>query len=233
MNASSAYIAIGESPFHSSRYAGHVGEDEDEDEDPEGDMLEETDIPPDQMNGNFNAMNAATFFRDLDDDDDGEPDDVGDDDIEEVAVSPGEPLVEGEDMDEDDVVALANLHQHHEPPHVARHRERSPGDSEADEDSPNTVGMIPAASFGEDEGCVFNFGSNYFEYDIPHGYLALDVANVSLGNLLPFNQMRGFIDISHCLTNSLPLPPYFYDATDYYKGVTTREVRRHAPSLRQ
>ena len=229
VNASSAYIAISESPFHSSRYAGQIGEDEDEDDDPDGEPTDDGELNDDgdgHLNNNFNSINAATFFGDLEEEEEDVDGETGDDDdVDEIAVAPEDVDQEGDDLDEDDVLALATLHQHHEHRHHQNmhHHARGAVDSDGDEEDDGVVGMIPAASFGEDEGCVFNFGSNYFEYDIPHGYLALDVANVSLGNLLPFNQHRGFIDISHCLTNSLPLPPYFYDSTDYYKGTTSRE----------
>ena len=84
-------------------------------------------------------------------------------------------------------------------------------------------GYIPAISLGSDEGVTINFGSTYFEHEPPASFYAVDVANFGMGSLLPFNQLRAFVDVSNALVHSKPLPPFFHDEIDHFMNDDSRE----------
>eukprot|EP00759_Apiculatamorpha_spiralis_P055600 PhF_6_TR7852/c0_g1_i1/m.11455 len=88
------------------------------------------------------------------------------------------------------------------------------------------TGYIPALSLGSDEGVSINFGSTYFEHEPPASFYAVDVANFGMGSLLPFNQLRAFVDISNSLLHERPLPPFFHDEIDPF----INDKRREGPS---
>eukprot|EP01065_Artemidia_motanka_P041975 TRINITY_DN5535_c0_g3_i1.p1 TRINITY_DN5535_c0_g3~~TRINITY_DN5535_c0_g3_i1.p1 ORF type:complete len:2316 (+),score=648.89 TRINITY_DN5535_c0_g3_i1:54-7001(+) len=77
----------------------------------------------------------------------------------------------------------------------------------------------PALTLSANEGAILNFGASYFEHELPHGgYIPPEVSNLALGNVLPFDQIRAFIDLAHCFLHARPLPPFFHDPTDHFKA---------------
>eukprot|EP00760_Papus_ankaliazontas_P010189 PhM_4_TR14220/c0_g1_i1/m.66571/K10594/HERC1; E3 ubiquitin-protein ligase HERC1 len=98
-----------------------------------------------------------------------------------------------------------------------RYRNRAPPKSGT------PLGLIPAITLGSDEGIIVNFGSAYFEHEPPPGYYAIDVTNFGMGSLLPFNQLRAFVDVTNSLIHGKVLPPFFHDDVNPFLGNPARE----------
>ncbi|KAG5489799.1 hypothetical protein GH5_00682 [Leishmania sp. Ghana 2012 LV757] len=103
------------------------------------------------------------------------------------------------------------------------HRHRSAGCSSA------RVAYYPYVSLGPADSVSLNLGAAYFEHEVPSGCFPLDPANLSLGTMFPYNQMRALQDIAaHLLTGgSYPLPPFYYEEADPFAGSTERVGPAH------
>ncbi|KAG5490798.1 hypothetical protein JKF63_00920 [Porcisia hertigi] len=86
------------------------------------------------------------------------------------------------------------------------------------------VAYYPYVSMEQADSVSLNFGAAYFEHEVPSGCLPLDPANLSLGTMFPYNQMRSLQDIAaHLLTGGrYPLPPFYYEEADPFSGSTER-----------
>ncbi|KAG5464479.1 hypothetical protein LSCM1_00669 [Leishmania martiniquensis] len=103
------------------------------------------------------------------------------------------------------------------------HSHRSAGRSSA------PVAYYPYVSLGQADSVSLNFGAAYFEHEVPPGCFPLDPANLSLGTMFPYNQMRALQDIAaHLLTGGrYPLPPFYYEEADPFAGSTERVGPAH------
>eukprot|EP01062_Namystynia_karyoxenos_P063113 TRINITY_DN55934_c0_g1_i1.p1 TRINITY_DN55934_c0_g1~~TRINITY_DN55934_c0_g1_i1.p1 ORF type:complete len:1846 (+),score=599.58 TRINITY_DN55934_c0_g1_i1:433-5538(+) len=92
--------------------------------------------------------------------------------------------------------------------------------------------LVPALALRSNEGAILNFGSTYFEYEPPEGgFLPLEVSDLALGHVLPFNQVRAFVDLSHCFLHARPLPPFFHDPTDHFSAEAAAGDRIGPPNV--
>ncbi|KAI5691687.1 Concanavalin Alike lectin [Leishmania braziliensis] len=91
------------------------------------------------------------------------------------------------------------------------------------------VAYYPYVSMRQADSVSLNFGAAYFEHEVPSGCLPLDPANLSLGTMFPYNQMRSLQDIAaHLLTGGrYPLPPFYYEEADPFAGCTERVGPAH------
>ncbi|CAC9553150.1 putative ubiquitin-protein ligase [Leishmania infantum JPCM5] len=97
------------------------------------------------------------------------------------------------------------------------------------ERSSASVAYYPYVSMGQADSVSLNFGAAYFEHEVPSGCLPLDPANLSLGTMFPYNQMRSLQDLAaHLLTGGrYPLPPFYYEEADPFAGSTERVGPAH------
>lgn len=92
-----------------------------------------------------------------------------------------------------------------------------------------SVGFFPHFVLAADEGIVLNFGATHFEFEIPPNCLPLDPANLALGTLIPFNQVRAFDDVcTTILSGSMSIPPFFVDECDPFDEIAFRQGPPHA-----
>jgi E3 ubiquitin-protein ligase HERC2 len=91
------------------------------------------------------------------------------------------------------------------------------------------MAYYPYVSVGRASSVSLNFGAAYFEYEVPGGCLPLDPANLSLGSVFPYNQMRALQDIAAYLFTGgrYPLPPFYYEEADPFAGSTERVGPAH------
>lgn len=86
------------------------------------------------------------------------------------------------------------------------------------------LAFYPYVGLEHSDSVSINFGTAYFEYEPPQGCLPLDPANLTLGTLFPYNQMRAIQDMAaHLFTGGLyPMPPFFYEEADPFAESTER-----------
>lgn len=115
--------------------------------------------------------------------------------------------------------------------------------NQVDTNDDEVVSVYPYFVLGADEGVVLNFGATHFEFDIPGTALPLDPTHLSLGTLVPFNQVRSFEDVVSSIVVAGPslhsgcevqpqlfsslLPPYFIDDADPFDCPTHRQGPPH------
>lgn len=87
----------------------------------------------------------------------------------------------------------------------------------------------PYISIEQADSVSLNFGAAYFEYEMPAGCLPLDPANLSLGTVFPYNQMRSLQDMAaHFFSGGrYPLPPFYFEEADPFAGSTERVGPAH------
>lgn len=92
-----------------------------------------------------------------------------------------------------------------------------------------SIAYYPYVSLEQASSVSLNFGAAYFEHDVPAGCLPLDPANLSLGTVFPYNQMRTLQDIAAYLFTGgrYPLPPFYYEEADPFAGSTERVGPAH------
>ncbi|GET93735.1 ubiquitin-protein ligase, putative [Leishmania tarentolae] len=115
----------------------------------------------------------------------------------------------------------------HESSHISFSNHHSSHRSAAQNSAP--VAYYPYVSVGQADSVSLNFGAAYFEHEVPCGCLPLDPANLSLGTMFPYNQMRALQDLAaHLLTGGrYPLPPFYYEEADPFAGSTERVGPAH------
>jgi E3 ubiquitin-protein ligase HERC2 len=117
--------------------------------------------------------------------------------------------------------------------------------TENGEELDDNMSAYPYFVLGADEGILLNFGATHFEYDVPGTALPLDPTHLSLGTLIPFNQVRSLEDVvsnivvapSHASRQATPttssssfsalLPPYFVDDADPFDCPAHRQGPPH------
>ncbi|CUG94227.1 Hypothetical protein, putative [Bodo saltans] len=119
-----------------------------------------------------------------------------------------------------------------------------PPTEDDDEPDDDNMSAYPYFVLGADEGILLNFGATHFEYDVPSTALPLDPAHLSLGTLIPFNQVRSLEDVVSSIVVSAPaapasdttmstsffsalLPPYFVDDADPFDCPAHRQGPPH------
>nr|CCC51780.1 putative ubiquitin-protein ligase, fragment [Trypanosoma vivax Y486] len=82
----------------------------------------------------------------------------------------------------------------------------------------------PFFALDEEEGITINFGGAHFEYEVPRNCFPLDPANLTLGTLIPYNQLQAFHDLAAYIVSSggTTLPPFFHEEANPFEGSTER-----------
>ncbi|KAH9577946.1 hypothetical protein LSM04_000370 [Trypanosoma melophagium] len=86
------------------------------------------------------------------------------------------------------------------------------------------VSYHPFFMLEEEEGITINFGGAHFEYEPPRNSFPLDPANLRLGTLIPYNQIRAFHDLATYIVSAgrIPLPPFCEEEANPFEGSTER-----------
>ncbi|RNF17898.1 putative ubiquitin-protein ligase [Trypanosoma conorhini] len=76
----------------------------------------------------------------------------------------------------------------------------------------------------EEEGVTINFGGAHFEFESPRDCFPFDPANLSLGTLIPYNQLRAFHDLATYIVSAgrTTLPTFFHEEANPFDGSTER-----------
>ncbi|RHW68570.1 Concanavalin A-like lectin [Trypanosoma brucei equiperdum] len=82
----------------------------------------------------------------------------------------------------------------------------------------------PLFVLDEAEGVTINFGGAHFEYELPRNCFPLDPANLTLGTLIPYNQVRAFHDLAAYFASGgrTTLPPFFHEEANPFENSTER-----------
>ncbi|KAF8291312.1 putative ubiquitin-protein ligase [Trypanosoma cruzi] len=85
----------------------------------------------------------------------------------------------------------------------------------------------------EEEGITINFGGAHFEFESPRDCFPLDPANLTLGTLIPYNQLRAFHDLATYIASAgrTSLPTFFHEEANPFDGSTERFGPPHVSLL--
>ncbi|KEG12676.1 ubiquitin-protein ligase [Trypanosoma grayi] len=94
----------------------------------------------------------------------------------------------------------------------------------ADLQDEQEVSYHPFFVLEEEEGITINFGGAHFEYEAPRDCFPLDPANLALGTVIPYNQLRAFHDLATYIVSAgrNTLPPFFHEEANPFDGSTER-----------